>query len=384
MQYSIPKSIRIVPSLPPSSNVKANDVLIFTFSMLQSKQYQALTALCQMLSLNIHFLDIDHFYNNKVGIIDKNLWKAYYGVGIVVWFPPSKEYLNRIPFADLVAHVKGGGGLISSVPVVTRSTNILSTRRSILCSNHFMNLANIASNMIIDHQKVLGDGMICATVALLSVMTCDKKLQYLMEDKFSRQRTFGGYSMDTFQYTLDVGCCGASNTHKIFPMARKPCLLYEIVLATLRSDVLLETQFFELHGDLSKCMTVNHIIHVAKSFLINKPITIPIALLAADLYAICRSAGIDSDECIVDSNSKNYKREWKKFNIQILLHVIKQCNFIAEHKSIDANALAQRIMHIDTMPCLTSRLRIRSDLKRFFDSVVIDVSGGIKLQEIPH
>jgi len=284
----------------------------------------------------------------------------------------------------LVEHVKSGGGLISSIPLVTRSMSILSSRRSILCTNQFINLSNITSNMIIDNQKVHGDGVINAIVALLSVMTINKKLQYLMNDKLCRQIIFGKYAVDTFQYILDVGCCGASSTPKIHPMMRKPCLLYEIVLATLRSDVLLETQFFESCGDLSKCTTVHHIVGIAKSVIINKAITIPTALLAADLYAICRSAGIDSEDCIVTTKAKKgYKAQWKKFLVQSLVHVIKQCLFVAEQKNIDANALSQRVMHIDTMSCIISRHRIRTDPKRYFDSTVIDVSGGIKLQEIP-
>ena len=63
--------------------------------------------------------------------------------------------------------------------------------------------------------------------------------------------------------------------------------------------------------------------------------------------------------------------------------VASQYLFVFEHKNIDANALSQRIMHVDTMPCLTSRNRIRIDAKRYFDSTVINVSGGIKLQELP-
>jgi len=63
--------------------------------------------------------------------------------------------------------------------------------------------------------------------------------------------------------------------------------------------------------------------------------------------------------------------------------VASQYLFVFEHKNIDANALSQRIMHIDTMPCLTSRNRIRIDAKRYFDSTVINVSEGIKLQELP-
>lgn len=383
VQYSIPKTIRMAPSLPPSTNVKANDVLIFTSATLNSKQYQALTAVCQLLSLTVHFLDIDHYFDKKLGFLDRTLWKAYCGVGIVVWFPPSKDYLSRIPLGHLIEHVKGGGGLISSVSLVTRSTSILNSRRSILCTNHFINLANIASNMIIDNQKVQGDGVINAIVALLSVMTVDKKLQYLLNDKLCRQIAFGHYAMDSFHYVLDVGCCGASSTPKIHPSMRKPCLLYEVVLATLRSDILMETQFFELHGDLSRCITVNHIVNTAESVIINKAVTVPVALLAADLYAVCRSAGIDSEDCIVAGKLKNYKAQWKKFIAHRLQHVVKQCLFIAEHKNIDANALSQRIMHIDTMPCLTSRLRIRIDAQRYLDSTVIDVSGGIKLQEVP-
>jgi hypothetical protein len=150
VQYSIPKTIRLAPSLPPFTNVKANDVLIFTSVWLKSKEYQALTAVCQLLSLTVHFLDIDHFFDKKLGIVDQSLWKAYYGVGIVVWFPPSKDYVSRIPLGHLIEHAKSGGGLISSLQLLTKSTSILNSRRSILCSNHFINLANISSNMIID------------------------------------------------------------------------------------------------------------------------------------------------------------------------------------------------------------------------------------------
>ena len=404
VQYSIPKTIRLAPSPPPFTNVKANDVLIFTSVWLQSKEYQALTAVCQLLSLTVHFLDIDHYFNKKLGIVDQSLWKAYCGVGIVVWFPPSKDYVNRIPLAHLIEHAKSGGGLISSVPLVTRTfsefrgnnsetgirtvqpmkfSSILNSRRSILCTNHFVNLANISSNMIIDDQKVQGDAVINAIVALLSVMTVDKKLQYLLNNKLCRQIVFGNYALDSFQYVQDIGCCGASGTPKIYPSMRKPCLLHEVVLATLRSDILIETQFFELYGDLSRCMTVNHIVNTAKSVIIKKSVTVPVALLAADLYAACRSAGIDSEDCIVAGRSKDFQAPWKKFISESLKHVIKQCLYVAENKNIDANALSQRIMHIDTLPCLTSRNRIRTDADRYLESTVIDVSGGIKLQELP-
>jgi hypothetical protein len=145
----------------------------------------------------------------------------------------------------------------------------------------------------------------------------------------------------------------------------------------------METQFFELHGDLSRCITVNHIVNTAESVIINKAVTVPIALLAADLYAVCRSAGIDSEDCIVAGRSKDFQAPWKKFISESLKHVIKQCLYVAENKNIDANALSQRIMHIDTLPCLTSRNRIRTDVDRYLESTVIDVSGGIKLQELP-
>jgi hypothetical protein len=406
VQYSIPKTIRLAPSLPPFTNVKANDVLIFTSAWLKSKEYEALTAVCQLLSLTVHFLDIDHFFDKKLGIVDQNLWKAYSGVGIIVWFPPSKDHGSRIPLGHLIGHVKGGGGLISSVPLVTRTfsefrgnnsvtgirtigvqqmkiSSILNSRRSILCTNHFINLANISSNMIIDNQKVQGDAVINAIVALLSVMTVDKKLQYLLNNKLCRQIVFGNYALDSFHYVQDIGCCGASGTPKIYPSMRKPCLLHEVVLATLRSDILIETQFFELHGDLSRCITVNHIVNTAKSVIIKKSVTVPVALLAADLYAVCRSAGIDSEECIIAGKTKDFQAPWKKFISQSLKSVIKQCLYVAENKNIDANALSQRIMHIDTLPCLTSRNRIRTDVDRYLESTVIDVSGGIKLQDVP-
>ena len=70
--------------------------------------------------------------------------------------------------------------------------------------------------MIIDNQKVQGDGVINAIVALLSVMTVDKKVQYLLNDKLCRQIAFGYYALDSFHYVLDSGCCGASHSVRFY------------------------------------------------------------------------------------------------------------------------------------------------------------------------
>ena len=85
-QYTIPKLIRIVPSLPPLNNINSNDVLLFSTSDMQSKDYEILQNICSVFSLKLYFLDIDHFMNKKTGIIDSDLWKGFLGIEVFIIF----------------------------------------------------------------------------------------------------------------------------------------------------------------------------------------------------------------------------------------------------------------------------------------------------------
>ena len=142
---------------------------------------------------------------------------------------------------------------------------------------------------------------------------------------------------------------------------------------------------YNIQPDRKKCLTIEYLLTYAEQNILRKPINTTLSLKAFDLYTILTSAGVDIDAKLLYIDNKNSQKSWKIELYDNITLLLNECEMIINnhnHNGIsDAKALAQRIMHIDTLQNIKSRLLIISKKDNFFNSTVLDLSNGIQLQD---
>lgn len=270
--FSSPTHCRLAPPLPPRDPgiVQRTDVLFMAHPFMQIEDFQALSQCCDILKLKVYFLDVQHYCNPQTGSVDPGHWAAQMGKSIIVWTPPTQAIAKLVSNDDLKQHVSAGGGLIDGL----YSTFKIAPSRSYCQAKRAVRLGK---NLFIGELKeditkkckvgslIEGQAMKGFIARLIAAIPVYHKLHLLMTDPQLSQTVLGTSSATLYEVHKENRCCGGAPKEKsIVPMAAAPCTLFDLVVASLTADIILDIEGFKRDRSYQNCNTIHTIVSFAK------------------------------------------------------------------------------------------------------------------------
>jgi hypothetical protein len=104
VQYSAPTVVRVAAPLPSIKTATASDVLLFCHEGMAVEDYTVMEAVCAVLHLTLHYVDIDHYIDNT-GKVPQTLWESISGSSALIIWCPGDEKSSYIPAEQVHTHI---------------------------------------------------------------------------------------------------------------------------------------------------------------------------------------------------------------------------------------------------------------------------------------
>jgi hypothetical protein len=250
---------------------------------------------------------------------------------------------------DLLNHLKSGGGLVCGGvsqfdigdlnPLQSRAA-----RRSVH-SGGGMFLSNFHFDMLSTRDsKMSGKFIIMIILNIISSMSTEMKLNYLVNGDKMKNIKVGDFMIDCYETQSQANCCGGA-TQKVVPLNKTPCILHDCVLSSLRVDLNIDLECFEKNMNYNDCLSIKALHIFADKEVNNKGHTPEIASLARDLYAIVQATKLLEKKVFKASKAN---KAWDKVRGMIDL-TFATCNNKALEHNFDGKAMANRVNDIDVI-----------------------------------
>ena len=335
---------------------------MFSNADMVLEDYEAVSSLCKLLWLNVQYVDIDHFADSKTGTVLSSSWAVLRGKASVIWAPNSSAQTAKVPSADLLEHVKAGGGVVSggkSVFTLTgKSFSYATAGRKSVQAGAAVQLSDLKNGLVINEKCVQGAAAVNFIVALLASLSTTRKLRYLFDDPSHGGRVVGTAMLSSYQTFVTAGCCGFGSDSKVAPVLQKPCTIRDLVLASIRADLMLDSAMFMSCGALDGNAANRQVLVFARAFVVDKSHSPKVNQMAADIYAVFEAAGFLDQTCHIKSPDVKF--------------IANCCLSISSNGGADAKALAERIKDLDVLTGFSRR------------SKPVDLSSGICLHINAH
>jgi hypothetical protein len=296
VQYGATTETRISAPRPPTQSISSQDVLIFSHNQMISTDYCQLALLFSHLGLRTYFLDYEHFMppaQQPLSLIPDQLWSAQKGIATIIWMPPP-EKATLLSTAALSEHLQRGGKLIlgnnsqfslETPPSTGSAPPYPLLGRSVMHSSETVSLTGFEVDEVTE-SAIKGKNMAILFVNLISLLS----IQDLLNLLWTRRDLLGAVtvsdlSLRKYHRLPDAGCCGCfwlfgCQKTKISPESVESCCVHDLVLATLRTQVMMDLENFNETKDPSHCFCLNEIRRFVSEQLMastKKTVTIAIA-----------------------------------------------------------------------------------------------------------
>uniref|UniRef100_A0A7S3M5M1 Uncharacterized protein n=1 Tax=Spumella elongata TaxID=89044 RepID=A0A7S3M5M1_9STRA len=360
--FTVPSTIRVAPPLPSvtAATATADDVLIFSHAEMQMEDYNALDSVCKLLNLRTHYVDLDHFLNEKSNCVDAATWAALRAKGTVLWAPSQQSHIHRVPLAELLAHAQAGAPIItadaSAFGIGAGDFKYTTAGRRCVQAGAAFQLTAIKTDLAITDDKVTGAKVLPFLAALVGSMSTQRKLAFLCSPTANTKRLIGNTMLDSYKTFPNDSCCGGKP--KIAPVVQAGLTLQDLVLASIRSDLSMDIHLFATCAVFDMNPAYSEVVKFAQSEIFHKPAGEKVAQLAADVHAVLAGSGISDKKCPV-----------RKPELTLLAN---QCETIAAAGGKEPQGLRERIMDIDVIKGLSRRKR-----GMFGGKDPVDLSAGV-------
>lgn len=355
-QFSPCQTVRIAAPWPVEGVPSANDLIFFCDAYFLPEDYQLLATVAYSLKMRALFLDYQHFAAENGGRLPNRIWQQNMGKGTVVWIPGDDGLANLVPPEDLAQHIKMGGGVLNgekskfALPPDLMSLASFAGRKAIGVGREF-SMSTLRRDIAIDEKRINGASLISLVIGIISTFPTDRKLQLLFDINFCNMLV-GSTMLDNYQIVVEAGCCGGQNSSKIFPAAKSPCTMRDILLCSIRNDISADLSTFNQTVNFNYCYSIAAWRGFASSQVLSRPQNIQISMAARDIFAALDSSGA------LDPNlfQGNPQKAWVQYLNQLKLDA-GRCENIAHLSQLDAKGMSERIMDVDIMQSFARRKR---------------------------
>lgn len=363
--YTVPTSIRVAPPLPSVPAATEDDLLIFTYADMHVDDFLAIEKVCKLLAFRVHYIDTDHFLNEKTNAVNTDLWASLKGKATVLWAPGNANQISRVPLQDLLTHAQAGAPIISgdaSVFGVNASNFKYATAgRKCIKADSAVQLLGLKFGLVVDDTKIAGNKVMPFLTALLGSMSAERKLKFLLNDPTHGSRTVGTLMLDSYQTFATSGCCGCGGDSKVSPVIQKPLTLHDLVLTSIRHDLSLDIQMHATCGLQDQSPAYKGVLAFATANVLHKSPSPKVAQLAADVCAVLNASGITDKKCPV-----------RRAELALMAN---QCQTVASAGQKDPMGLVERVKDCDVIQGLSRRKKGMM----FGGKDPIDLTGGVSL-----
>ena len=345
--FTAPSIIRVAPPLPPTSGGSPLDVLVFCNYSLVVEDYRAIQKMYSIIGLQVHFLDCDHFLDRSLGRIPRALWQNQFGKSVVVWLPPTPAEAKLISDEDLFGHLRGGGGLVYGAaatfqwmdPNMSRSPP---ARCAIKLESPEGSLNVLRTGATLQQNKLGGKSMLMLAAATISAMPSELRLRYLTEkhNQISNIQ-IGEMQLTAYSSQIDSGCCGGGKM-KVMPLSKTPCLLIDLVVAAIRTDISVDLKNFSTSLSFQNCSAVSSIVSWHHVKLGGHKPDLASAMLAREVLAAATAAKLTNERVLTGKPGT----AWKKHNSSVLA-ALNSCAAICDSHNLDYRVVSRRAEDID-------------------------------------
>lgn len=395
----------LIPQKSQAQTLPFPDFLLFCDSTYTVEDYQQITRLFNSLNFTIVYLDYEHFctINNNVTFnlhAAKNdlnalyskiafpLWEAYLGKTTILWFPTKPEYAGMCDPSEFLRHVATGGGFINGEKGLTLNniqlandmenyTNPVS-RNCIKMPTTFQIHDIKSTSNIFTMEKILGSSSILQLIiGMFLSMKFEKKLLYLYDQQVtSVLNTILSESIQLTDYHSEydssccANCCSSKKKSKIFPSNKSPLTVRDILLCSIKVDLMMDLGAFATISNDTRCFAINGVLKFLEKQLhfIRGSKLKQHAFFSRDIVAAIKSSNMLEKEKFPKAQ-QNRAFLLVQNKVRVLLASYETC---AEDFHLDHQGYAERIGDLDIVNGFSSKKRgVNSDHD------AINVGGGM-------
>jgi hypothetical protein len=358
VQHTPARSIRLCAAWPPDSPASPTDLLVLVDESFGSEDYGLLSSAACALGLKACFLDYQHFAGeSSSGRLQPEVWAPQRGKATVLWLPTHPMLEQLVPKEDLAAHAEAGGCLLHGA---ASSFALGAERSKMLTGTHaFRRVVEVALpkgmgdlklGLLLDQTQLAGAGFVALVLALIASFPTERKLQYLLDKGETLGKLLvGGMQADDYQAVIEpAGCCGCANKAaqaQVVPIRKTAVTLRDVLIAALRTDLMVDKQVFCLESALAHCVALESLLQFTDRHVFSaKSKTRGVALLARDVSAVLHASNVLDESSLAGGARVIFAAMALRLRV-----VAMRCDSIASDFQLDPKGMAQRTLDVDVV-----------------------------------